>query len=236
MVKKLFNHKIGILLLIAVAFMLALATLHALAYAQGIGLYYAMQKGEADRAPYDRMVDICGMLTLLFVLACPFILLGYRKVESFFRLVATYFAFMPVLNMAVLALLFDGHKLLVVSHNMERNMSLWSSFPKEVVPVMFLLGGLYISKGLLLKKWHKVLLILAVFLAMAVLILPELSDVLLHLMSYLLVIVAFDWWEKVFAAKKEKYETVIMWLMFVVFFTRGCYRMLEILEAYPIIW
>lgn len=235
MVKKLFTHKIWIVLLIAVELLLALATLHALAYAQGIGLYYAMQKGAADRAPYDRMADVCGMLALLFVLVCPFVLLKHRSVASFLRLTATYFAFMPVLNMGILVHLFDGHNLLVVSHEVDRNMNLWSGFPKEVVPVMFLLGGLYVSKGLSVKKWHKVLLITGVFLAVAVLFLPELSDVLLHLMSYLLVIVAFDWWERVFAEKKETYENVLMWLIFAVFFARGCYRMLEILEVYPII-
>jgi hypothetical protein len=196
---------------------------------------FLSQKSGGERDEYDMVVVGLGIAALLFTLVCPFILLGHRKVVSFFRLMAIHFAFVPVLNLPKMVHMFDGQDLLVIGRNILSNQNLWRGFPKEVVPVMVLLAGFYLCKGLKVKRWHKVALAVAFFAAMATLFLPELQDIVIQCAVYPLVLVAFDWWEEVFATENAKYEKVLLWLIFVVFVTRCCYRMLEIISAYPIV-
>lgn len=234
MKKRLVIRDIFLFLIIVLNFFFVGRTLYALVKVQGIGLYLAMSRG-GERTNYDMLVVMLVVIALFLTLVGPFILLRHRKVASFFRLMAVHLAFVPVLNLPQIVHMFDGQNLLVIECNVESNQNLWRGFPKEVVPVMVLLAGFYLCKGHVIKKWHKILLIMTFVLAVAVLFLPELQDAMLPWIAYLLVLVAFDWWEEVFAAEKERYETVLLWLMFAVFFTRGCYRMLEIISAYPIV-
>lgn len=233
MIKKLFHHNLCFLFLALSLLFLAWMTLHGLAVAHGVGHYFAILKGSPDKRPFDIMVDICGMLSLLFVLVGPFLLLGPRSSASFFRLATLYFAFIPAQNLAFLSHLFSGQEQFTVGFGIDSTLALLTNFPKEILPVTLLTHSLYAQKQFKIQKWHAAALMFAVLLSIGMLFLPTISEIMLYWMSYSLVITTYAWLEKLFASHQERYEKILMWLLIAVFCGRGIYRMLEILEVYP---
>ncbi len=228
-------NKLKGLLLIPVLgfFLLAYLTLHDLATAQGIGLYFAIMQGTENRAIFDIVVDVVGMLLLLTVLLTPCFVLKHRGVDSLLRLMVVYFAILPSIGMGTLVHLFDGHNLWVISFDWTLNLNIFCSFLQLIIPLLVVLGYFYKQKGFTVQKWQLCAFGSLIVLGMGVLFLPELSEVLLQLCYYMLLLVAFDWWERLFT-RTELYEKVILWLLFGVFGCRGCLRMLELMSAYQL--
>ena len=212
--------------------LLALVTMLDVERAQGVGLYLAMLQGRADRLPFDVLVVVCGMMLLMLALALPFVLLRHRGVQAFFRLSAGYFAFMPILSLAMLVHLFDGHSLLVWSYDWEKGLANLANFSREAAPALFILCWLYKRNGFRLKRWHVVLFAVQVFSVVGMLFLPELTGILLHSAFYLLLVVAYDCWENILAKNTMLSTRIISWLIFAVFYGRGCSRMLELMSQY----
>ena len=216
---------------IAGIIILAGITLHDVATAQGIGLYFSILAGNVDRIGYDLAVDIIGMIALLLVLILPGILLKHRGIDSLLRFAAVYFSFMPAISLGYLAHLFDGHSLWMFEFDWQINLNHLVSFLQIVIPAMFILGFFYIQHGMVIKKWHKCLLYSCILLGACALFMPELSDVAFQIIYYFLAIIAFDWWEILYS-KAVLFEKVILWLIFVVFYCRGCLQMLELMSAF----
>lgn len=214
-------------------FLLAYLTLHDLATAQGIGLYLALQQGQEERERFDLMVDIVGMLLLVAVLVIPCIVLKHKKLDALLRIMTVYFAILPSISMGTLVHLFDGHHLWTVSFDWVINLNILCSFLQLIIPLLVVLGYFYKKKGFTVQKWQVCILCSLIILVAGVLFLPELSEVLLQLCYYLLLLVAFDWWERLYT-RTELYEKVILWLLFGVFGCRGCLRMLELMSAYQL--
>lgn len=218
-------------ILIAGLLILALFTLHDVATAQGIGLYLSVLQNNDNRVPYDIAVDICGMFLLLCVLLVPCYLLKYKESASILRFMMAYFTFMPSISMAMLVHLFDRRSLFVVSFDWQIGLNYLSTFVREVIPILIILGYFYLDKGFTLKKWHKVIFIMVLIFGFGMLFLPELSNVCVQLMYYLLILVAFDWWESWYT-QTEYYERIVLWIIFGMFYCRGVLRMLELMSAY----
>ncbi len=199
--KEKLYHTIGTALLIALLLVLALFTLHDVATAKGIGLYFSLLSGQRDKYFYDILFDICGMAALLLVLTVPFFLLRHRTAKAFLRLTVLYFAFMPVLDLATLVHLPDGHPLFVVAYDWERGTTFLSTHFREILPGILIVLHFYREKDLSLKLWHKILLTFVGVLAVIIFFEPELAELAEHISGYLLVVLAFDWWEE--AAKEE---------------------------------
>ena len=223
----------GLLLLASVGLLLlAVVTMLDVERAQGVGLYLAMQLGQAERLPFDVLVVVGGAVLLGLVLGLPFLLLKHRGVQSFFRLAACYFAFMPILSLAMLIHLFDGHNLLVWEFDWEMGLANLANFLRETAPVLFILCWSYTRNGFSLKKWHKVLLVVQAVSVAGMLFLPELSGVLLFMAFYLLLLVAYDWWESILEENAVLSTRIITWLIFAVLYGKGCCRMLELMSKY----
>lgn len=227
--------KLNILFLIPILglFLLAYLTLHDLATAQGIGLYLALLQGQEERGRFDLLVDVVGMLLLLTVLVLPCILLKHKRTDSLLRLMTVYFAMLPSIGMGTLVHLFDGHPLWRVAFDKMISLNILVSFLQLIIPLLVVLGYYYKHKGFIIQKWHLCILYSLIIWGTGVLFLPELSEVLLQLCYYMLLLVAFDWWEHLYT-KTELYEKVILWLLFGVFGCRGCLRMLELMSAYQL--
>ena len=232
--KKLIRFKVLCWLFVGVQLLLALFTLHDVATAQGVGLYLALQKGSPDRLPFDICVDVCGMICLILVLLIPYLLLQHRGADALLRLEISYFALVPALSMAMLVHLFDGHNLLRVSFVWEDTSHLLFGYVREAVPLLLLLGALYIKSGFSLKKWHKRVFLVLGVLILGMCFLPELASLLQNVAYYLLVVIAYDWWESLYATEKNGASRAILWLIFVLLLGRGCFKMLDLTSHYSL--
>lgn len=232
MEKKVLHINYLMLPLTVVLLLLALISMHDVATAQGVGLYLSIQWGKTDRVPFDVLVDVCGMGWLLLALVFPYRLLAHRGAKAFFRLTAGYFAFLPILSPAMLVHLFDGHNLFVVEFGWENSFDLLSNFCREAGPIMILLWMLYNKAGFSRKSWHVILVALQGVCAVGMLFLPELSWALMYIAFYLLLIVAYDWWENLLVGQNALYLKILNWLILGVFFGRGCYRLLDMMSHF----
>lgn len=231
MIKKICSLNSVYLIPIFGLFLLACYTLHDLSTAQGIGLYFAILQGTDNRIVFDMVVDVVGMLLLVGGLVVPCIVLKHKRADSLLRLMLVYFGIMPSLSMGMLVHLFDGHKLSVISFDWLIGMNILFSFLQLIIPLLVVLGYFYKQKGFIIKKWHLSFLYSLILFGVGVLFLLELSELLLQVSYYLLLLVAFDWWEYLFT-RTEFYEKIILWLVFGVFGCRGCLRMLELMSAF----
>ena len=196
---------------------------------QGVGLYLSIRAGAADRAAYDLLTDIVGISSFLLVMLLPILLLPYRKPEALLRFMAVYLAFMPVLRPAMLVHLFDGHNLWMVGFDTTMNVNLLFGFVREMIPLLFVLAILCKRQGFTVPKWYRSVLVAEAILCVGMLFLPEISEVCMSVMYYLLAILAFDHWEKLFEKETQVWGKVVVWLMFALFYLRGCERMLTLM-------
>ena len=86
--------------------------------------------------------------------------------------------------------------------------------------------------GFRIKRWHVILLVIQAVGILGMLFLPELSGVLLHSAFYLLLVVAYDWWEDIWAKNTVLSVKIVSWMIWAVFYGRGCCRMLELMSQY----
>jgi len=219
--------------LLVIQLVLVCATIHDVGRAQGLGLYLALQTGSAQRLPFDLLVDACGTLLFGIVLLVPFRMLRYRNAEALFELSVMYLAFMPVLDMAMLIHLFDGRNLFTVAFDWGNTLTLLSTYVRKIIPVLGILYYVYQRDGHRIKKWHKILALTEIPVCMGMFFLQELSQILFGFSYYLLVILAFDWWE---SAKKERTmrEKVVIGLIFGALFFRGFFKMLKLMSMYQL--
>ncbi len=180
------------------------------------------------------MVLVCGTLSLLLVLLIPYMLLQHRGINSLFRLSAAYFALLPTMSLAMMVHLFDGHELLVMEFNWENGLNQLANFLQVVVPALLILCFMYQKEDFVLKRWHVIFMIIQAVGVVGMIFLPELSSFLMHSVFYMLVILAYDWWEQLLEKNTQLSVKVMSWLIFGMFYGRGCYRMLELMSQFKL--
>lgn len=181
------------------------------------------------------VLDIVGILALCLVFICPFLIFGNRNTASLFRLTTIYFAFMPAISVDTIYRLFKGQAALRVQFDVEQDLIVLSELPKEIIVLLLITYVICKKKGVDIEKRYVPLLVIAGFLGVLMLILPDLSMILLYWVSFFFVIAAYAFLEKVYAVKSACYENIILGLLIAMFFARGCYKMLAILQMYPLI-
>lgn len=192
---------------------LACATMNAYATAQGVSFYY--------------------FVPILFLyLLIPFFLRKERSIAAFGLLVSLYFAFIPTIDMAMLLRLLDGRNLLRVGFSVNESLVLMSRFPRELLPVFIFVTFLRQKR----KKQNpvKVAVVfgIAALLVAGVLFLPELCEVFLFWLVYLFVLLVYDGFLALGKEENGKYERILLGAFVFLFWLKGCYHMLLILNTY----
>lgn len=236
--QKYINWIAGILALAALAF--AAAAIHDMQTSEGVGLYYAL-KMDADRLVFDMAVDLAALLGLLLLTILPCVLLKHRSVHGFFRMLTAFLAFMPSLSMAYLIHLFD----------LEADFSLGLLLPvlQTVAPLLCLLAAAMSLQGDMVsedgkrhdglnakwdrsvwKKWYSLCCAAAILLAAAAFLLPSLQQLFDFILTYLLLTVCFDLWERLY----RRYPALNRWgwILFGGLALRVIYVLTEIMWMY----
>lgn len=224
------NWIAGLLALANLAF--ATAALHDMQTAEGVGLYFALKQG-TDRLPFDLSVDMTALLGLLCLTLLPCVLLRHGNVVGFCRLLIGFLAFMPALSMAYLLNPLGAEEIF--------SPELFLSVLQIPIPFLGLLaaalalgddaagesGGL---DGSAWKRWYSLCCLAAVLLAAGAFCQPSLQPLFVFVLTYLLLIVSFDLWERLFM----RYPALNLWgwALFGGLELRAVYVLAEIMRKY----
>ncbi|MBQ7774931.1 MAG: hypothetical protein IJ379_03335 [Lachnospiraceae bacterium] len=216
------------------ALMLALYTLHDLQTAEGAGLYLSMVFGHPNRTLFDILVDIVGMLFFLTALLLPCLFMKRLCLESFFRFLAVYTAFMPIMHPGKVVHLADSFLNITFRQSL-LDKSWGQAFFIECAPIFDLLK--YLAPLLLIlwsiNKAHRnaaqtisrIYLPCTIALFIAYILFDSISDTILYLFGYLLLIQCFREWEQI-CKRLSRFENFSL-ILFFGCLLRGIYRMLE---------
>lgn len=186
----------GVLALVLLC--VSVLTVHDMQTAEGVGLYFALKSG-ADRRFYDLAADGLAGLGLLLLTLLPCVALRHRGADSFFRMLAAFLALMPRLSMAYLLHIWDDSA--EISSEIPVFLLLTMA-PFLCIAAMALVlsgrdGGEEERPGGW-RMWYSPCLAGAVISFGAALLWPELNQLLYFVMGYLLLLVCFDLWERVY--------------------------------------
>lgn len=233
--------KWAMILLCGVSFLAAAAGLHDMQTAQGVGLYFAMLAGGAQRKWFDLAVDVLGLGGLFLLLLLPCLALRRRNVFSFWRLFAGYLALLPGVNLAGLVHLFDPPGIFALREAFREGRILWgllegigefSPFLKTGLPFgCLLLLGRWAGGGATgLKRWQKRLLSVCGILLLCAVLFPAPAPFCAYAAQYLLLLIGFDIWEELW----ESAPRLQVWgmLLFAGFWLRGIWMILEVMSVY----
>lgn len=176
------------------------------------------------RLPYDLAVDAAGALGLLLLTALPCLFLRHRSASCYFRILIAFLAFMPMLSMAYLL-----HPLAA-----EETFSLRYFLPalQMTAPFMCLLAAALSldGAGAVRKRWYGVCCLAAVLLLLAAFCVPSLQQLLFFVLTYLLLLICFDLWERLFL----QYPALNRWggLLFGGLGLRALYVLLTVMSKY----
>ncbi len=217
--------------------------------AQGVGLYLSMQFD----IPYTAVMDILStaafMMILLLLIILPGVFLKHRSTASCLRFLSLYLAFIPAISTAYLIHLPDNSELFHLHPAFTSGPlgQVWSDafaclapILQIILPVLILLYGCHFalnknteltaSTEPLLPIWHRVLILLSLFLLVTVILFPELTPVSEYTIWYLLMLICFDLWEKMIAGKPHLQSACHIITAVLIF--RSIYRLLELMSHY----
>lgn len=209
-----------VLLLWAATFGFVVSTLHEMQTAEGIGLYWALKAG-VERGGFDIAVDMAVALVLLLLTGLPCLILGHRSISAFFRFLIGFAAFMPRVSMAYLIHLFDAG-LRTVSYN--RLLFVLQT----VIPFGCVLFAVMAANEKPWKRWYTVCSVAAAILGVVSAVWE--SEAIGAVMTYLLLLVCFDVWERLID-KNSKFVG-LSWILFGGLWLRAVYSMLYIRSIY----
>lgn len=226
--------------LVGAIFLICLLSLHDMQTAEGVGLFFTFKLGKTmeQRMPLDMLVDLVGMIALAILIYLPCHLSKRRSPASYLRLLIGYLAIVPTLSLAGILSLFAG----------ERDGRLWDMgilwtweawtniykllpFLQVWVPLFILLYGFArFNQCFTLAKWHKITVVLIIFASILLFVIPAAGNLLLYLIGYMSLLLAFDCWEKLYVKLPEFGK----WcnLLFVAGLLRGIYRIVVLMSQY----
>ena len=223
-------------------FVIILMTLHDMQTAQGIGLYLSMLGGCNSRVIFDILVDVSGIVLLALGLFVPCILLDRLNVKSLFRLLASYLALLPGVDLGNLVHIFDPPGVFALRQSFADGefLTAFLSGMREISPVLrlwlpvlcLMLMGNRMVTNTGLKRWENNFFWLQIPLLLGVFLFPAISPFLSFIMQYLLLIVCFDIWEELYkgCSNIEIWDAILfggLWL-------RGIYLMIEVMSAWAV--
>ncbi len=229
MKQKLIILRVGVVALVVVQLVLAMLTLYDVATAKGIGLYFSILSGNDNKVFFDRLSVTCGMLALIAVLLIPYLLLQHKGIKALCRMTILFFAFMPVLDIGMLVHLGDGHPLLVFAPDWQRGWTFLSSYLREILPALIVLVFLYKERHQRFVGWHRIVFGIEMLLSICVFVMPQLAELAGYISCYLLVVLAYDWWEKVEQRDDGVAERVIRECLLALIYGRGILKMIDLM-------
>ncbi len=177
-------------------FCMSVLAVHDMQTAEGVGLYFAL-KWNRGRLPFDLAVDGLAGLGLFLLVLLPCIALRHKGADSVLRMLILFVAFMPRLSLAYLIRPWDTQA--VVSFDVP--IFLLQTF----VPFLFL-AALALAAGdperekgdIVWRRWYSLCVAAAISAFVAALFFPEINQFLYYVLGYLLLLVCFDLWERVY--------------------------------------
>lgn len=227
-----------ILLVTGISFLLCCLTLHDIQTAQGVGLYLSMQFQQDNVSLFNLLVDCLGMLLLLTVLFLPCLMFKRMRIDSFFRFLSVYLAFIPTIRPASLVHL--GNTLAnLTTRPIFSTEKPWAALLggatdivllfRSVLPLLLIL--FWINQAATpgkIKKWQIGIIVAEVIFAALHLLFPDLTTETAYFMNYLLLVWCFFEWEKIC----DRFPGFANWgmILFGGCWLRGIYRMLELMS------
>lgn len=201
------------------AFLGALSGVHEMQMAEGIGFYWAIKTG-AERQTFDILTDLSAAFVMILLVVLPCAILKYKNVSAVFRFLTGFLAFMPSLSMAYLIHLFD-------EGGREADPEFILSVLSLLLPFacLLLLGVGCFEKPW--KRWYGVLGLTAFALGLGTL---WETKVLGFLLVYVLLVVCFDAWERLFMLCPRL--KTFGWILFGGLWLRAVYCVLLLRSLY----
>lgn len=198
---------------------MAALCIHDMQSAEGVGLLFALRAGK-DRLWYDVVADSLGVLGLLLLVVVPCFRLGHRSAAALLRMQLAFLSFMPSLSMAYLLHPLEGGEELQLQQPL---------FLLQTLLPFFCLWAAVLGREAW-KRWYGFYAGAAVLLFVTGFPVPSLQPLLQFVMTYLLLLAAFDLWERVW--KKYPALNVWGWLLFGGLGFRAFYVLSRVMGQY----
>lgn len=206
--------------------------LHDMQMAEGIGLYFTLKVGMAERIYMDVLVDVLGIvcLVVMILLPCVFIKRSSMFVESYCRLLIGYLAIMPSISLAAVLHMFHGEGIFLWDGNVAHGILQWFLKTTKGLQIWLpLLIFLYAMGENVIGKYHRIIWFLQGCLLVASLLVPAITPLVEYFVHYFGLILAFDCWEAILC-KNEKLEKW-SWIIFVLLLFKGIYQILILVSG-----
>ena len=215
-------------------FLMACLALHDMQTSEGVGLYIALSLQSENRFVFDLLVDVLGAVSLLLFVAVP--CMGKNgKLRKMLLLLVAYVALMPTVSLDSLVHLFNNQDNYRICSGMEQLLV----GLEQVAPVvgfwlptlcLLLAAGRIQEKSRKLSAQQRIILMIQPVLAIFTVLFPGFSSHLSFVMQYLLLLSAFEAWERLHENVLEysPWEAVLfggLWL-------RGVYVLFELMSRY----
>jgi len=186
-------------------FCLSVLAVHDMQTAEGVGLYFAL-KWNRGRLPFDLAVDGLAGIGLLLLVLLPCIALRHKGAASVFRMLILFVSFMPRLSLAYLIRPWDTQA--TVAYEVP-------IFLLQTLAPFLFLAALALAEGdvkrekgdIVWRRWYSLCAAAAISVFAAAVFFPEINQLLYYVLGYLLLLVCFDLWERVYL----KYPVMHTW-------------------------
>lgn len=176
---------------------LSVYTIHDMQSAQGIGYYFCLKAGSANRLPFDIAVDVVFCLLFALLLALPVIFGKSSNFDSLSRFLIIFIAFVPTISTNYVFSLFFN----TAVYSRKLNFIEWLGDVIAayglLIPMTILVIGYYCEiRGNSLSHQCRAALIAAILLIIPGLIVPAITTLCIFLGVYIILCVVFDLLEK----------------------------------------
>ncbi|MBQ3516747.1 MAG: hypothetical protein IJA29_05925 [Lachnospiraceae bacterium] len=223
---------IGIIILSAYAF-------YALVLHNGISEFITLLCNTDSSIPPAALV-LLGMTVLMLLLGITYLFTAEKSISTLFYWILLFFAFASLPDMMQLIkisqMLFAGDRtVLTIDFDLLRNLSLLGEFPKELIFMLILLFCVLRIDKFYIKKKEIVFFTLSLLLCVAMLIFPELSNLLLFAAIYLLLIPAHGLFSEFIKSVDKRHEKIIAISLILILVGKCVFRALLIINSYLIV-
>lgn len=233
------NFLLRFLILVSLlgSFMLAFYTFHDLQTAEGAGLYLSITFHHSSRVFFDAVVDLAGIILLLFVTILPLLIMKRISLDSYFRFFSIYLAFMPIVHPGNVVHLMDALRSISIRPNLLNGHLLdyifQDLFPlfdmlKWFLPFVLLIYALNKSSNNLKTTYRIWFAIFILLFLLCFCLIENIAFVFLYLVYYLLFLWCFKEMETFFI----RFPIFALWsnILFFGCLLRGIYRMLQLIS------
>lgn len=219
--------------LIGVFLLFYTVAMHDVQKAQGVGLYLSMQAGAENRTGFDILADAVALSVIVLLSAVPCVVLKRKSAVSFLRILLAFVAFMPQLRLSWLVHFTEVVQTIELCPALREGgfqttfLAGTEIFVKPLqmaVPAVLLMTAELSREDMetIGKQRHHVMATICILAGVLVFLFPALSELLRFVMSYMLLLIAFDRWEILL----DRYSSVPGRILFCGIGLRGIYLLI----------